>query len=174
MKLHNTIIRAIKKIANKTIRSNKEGVGRTPLIMSENDLCCYLFKELYGPARYQVTTEWTSKKKIGRHDLVIFDKKEGEYKLNKAGGPKEIKIKKYLAIIELKVNHFCPKKPTVKGIKTDTNILSKVKNAKDKYVVCFDFVGNLSKQEIRDLKVKGVHLIYENLKIPRPLSKKWN
>jgi hypothetical protein len=170
--LHYKIQKAVKKIAQETVKTNIAGRGQSPIILSENDMCCYLFKELYNPKKYSINTEITEAPY--RHDMVIYDLKNSDYSLRESGKwkncPKYWKCKHYLAIIELTYIWSGRQKSIRKKIKDDLNVLSDRENKSDlRYLIVFDMRGQLRKSILKEIKTgyrkyKGIYLMYSNIK----------
>jgi len=164
--LHPKIMGIIEKIADKTFKTNKS--GSVPFTISENDICCGLYGGLYKPSEHTLTTEYTSYNKgefQGRYDLVIFNKKDVDYKLSSTGRPNLLNIKKFIAVFELKSNWYHAKKEIEKDFEKDLAKLSKVKSKSQYlYLIYFDFTGGLKKEEVESFKEKGITIVYSNTK----------
>lgn len=169
--LHERIIGVVDKLRKQTVRTNVAGGEKCPIILSENDLCCCLFKELYDPKRYSIKTEVTVKRGR-RNDLVILKHSESVYELSRNNNPKW-DCESYLAIMELKVNFSSGPKSTKKYIKDDLDVLSNTKaDTRDwselYYMIMFDLKGTLEEKDLHKLKSSkkyaGICLIYADIK----------
>ncbi len=165
--LKNIIKQAVEKIIVDVYNSNKDGIGKHPIILSENDLCCYLFKELYNPKKYVINTEVTEK---NRHDMVIYDEKYSDYKLTINKTPKLWTVKHYQAVIELKYNFMYDScSSSLRKIQWDLEVLSEIKEKSDlQFLIMFDMMGNHTKRELRGLfendRFNGIIFIYVDVK----------
>ena len=164
--LHDIVVGAVRKLVRDAVRTNVAGREKCPIIISENDLCCYLFKELYDPDRYSINTEVTVKE--GHcNDMVLLDSDESEHKLTRNNTLKEWKCKSYLAIMEFKVKWDISQDFIQKNIEYDLEVLSNLDDVSLlRYMIMFDYKCNLGKEELCKLREKYgcVCLIYANVK----------
>lgn len=164
--LHNVVVGAVRKLANDAVRTNVAGQGKCPIIISENDLCCYLFKELYDPKNYSIKTE-VMVKEGRRNDLVILKESESKHELTRNNTLKKWDCNTYLAIMEFKVTWDKSQSTAKEYIEEDLKVLSNLKDVSLlRYMIMFDYKCNIGKEELCKLRERYdcVCLIYANVK----------
>ena len=166
---------AAKNIFEMATETNKEGV--LPILTSECDLVCYLFKELYKPDIYMISTEVSPCEtgKGWRYDMIIYEKgyKENEryQKFDRKGQPKEWCIKKYIAVLELKLNWYCnlSKKEISDKVEEDIEKLLDISSKSSLlYSIVFEYCGERNRIDLdrimNKLKNTKIRMIYGNLR----------
>ena len=133
--LKNRIIAAVKEIFKEAYCKNIENPNKVyPLLISENDLTCELYKRLSKYPDIRITTEVGKKRR--RNDIGIFPADQSfpnppcgcYYRKSRYGNPTEWDCDKYLALIEIKNNWFGSKNYVKDALIGDLDALLDVKD----------------------------------------------
>ena len=180
--LKDWIVSATEEIFKEAYCSNVKNPNEAyPLLISENDLTCELYKRLSTHPEIRITTEVSIPRKEGgnRYDIGIFPSNPSfkdlpcgcYYKKDRNGNPMEWDCDKYLGFIEIKNNwwEFQKGSTLIEGLTKD---LKKLLNGKKKawflMSIFFDYMGLLDLNQLKKLleedEYKDIDCVYADIK----------
>ena len=151
---------AVKDIAENTFPT--VGLGKVPYLTSEYELQAQLFWRLSGKG-FAVKVEYSTNGKYV--DIVLFENGKGHCTLTANGTPDRFFVEDFLALIELKLFwNQVSKDEVISALQKDKTKLLQL-TAPKRYVIGFDYLGKLGKEDIRDLKGHDdVAVLYADIK----------